>query len=327
MPRRRSPSPRTRRDGGGVVIKADGLAAGKGVTVCDDGAAARAIRGGPIGRDARRLHSSSSRSASPVGKRASSPCATATTRSRCRSPATTSGCSTATSARTRAGWAPTHRCPTCPTRSARLVAAFHRPILAELARRGTPFVGALYAGLMLTADGPVLLECNARFGDPETQAILPRLAVALGPISSPRRRHLGSPRRAVARRRRPAADPARRNGRDRPRRGRLPGRAAGRRGRRTRRRRGDRCARLPRRHDSRFRRHAADRRRPRPHGRRSRADLARGRRPRRRRGPDPCDGPPAATRHRGGRVRAGGLRRRSDDPALHAPRDGRDLVR
>jgi phosphoribosylamine--glycine ligase len=59
--------------------------------------------------------------------------------------------------------------------------AFHRPILAELASRGTGFRGALYAGLMLTADGPVLLECNARFGDPETQAILPRLAIALGP--------------------------------------------------------------------------------------------------------------------------------------------------
>jgi phosphoribosylamine--glycine ligase len=63
-----------------------------------------------------------------------------------------------------------------------LLTAFHRPILAELARRGTPFRGALYAGLMLTEDGPVLLEFNARFGDPETQAQLPRLAVALGPI-------------------------------------------------------------------------------------------------------------------------------------------------
>jgi phosphoribosylamine--glycine ligase len=63
-----------------------------------------------------------------------------------------------------------------------LLTAFHRPMLRELARRGTPFRGALYAGLMLTEDGPVLLECNARFGDPETQAVLPRLAVALGPI-------------------------------------------------------------------------------------------------------------------------------------------------
>ena len=63
-----------------------------------------------------------------------------------------------------------------------LLAQFHRPILAELARRGSPFRGALYAGLILTRDGPVLLECNARFGDPETQAILPRLAVPLGPI-------------------------------------------------------------------------------------------------------------------------------------------------
>ena len=63
-----------------------------------------------------------------------------------------------------------------------LLETIHRPILAELARRGTPFVGALYAGLMLTRRGPVLLECNARFGDPETQVLLPRLATALGPL-------------------------------------------------------------------------------------------------------------------------------------------------
>ncbi len=65
---------------------------------------------------------------------------------------------------------------------AQIVDAFHRPVIAELARRGSPFVGALYAGLMLTDTGPALLEFNARFGDPETQVIVPRLATALGPV-------------------------------------------------------------------------------------------------------------------------------------------------
>ncbi|HEV8163275.1 MAG TPA: phosphoribosylglycinamide synthetase C domain-containing protein, partial [Actinomycetota bacterium] len=49
------------------------------------------------------------------------------------------------------------------------------PVVAELARRGTPYRGLLYAGLVLTADGPKVLEFNCRFGDPETQALLPRL--------------------------------------------------------------------------------------------------------------------------------------------------------
>jgi phosphoribosylamine--glycine ligase len=55
---------------------------------------------------------------------------------------------------------------------ARLV---HQPIVDEMARRGTPYHGVLYAGLMITEGGPKVLEFNCRFGDPETQAVLPRL--------------------------------------------------------------------------------------------------------------------------------------------------------
>jgi len=60
-------------------------------------------------------------------------------------------------------------------RAEAICASVHQPVLDELARRGAPFHGVLYAGLMMTADGPKVLEFNVRFGDPETQAILPRL--------------------------------------------------------------------------------------------------------------------------------------------------------
>ena len=50
------------------------------------------------------------------------------------------------------------------------------PVIRAMAERGTPYRGVLYAGLMLTADGPKVLEFNCRFGDPETQVLMPRLA-------------------------------------------------------------------------------------------------------------------------------------------------------
>ena len=56
-----------------------------------------------------------------------------------------------------------------------LARAVHQPIVDEMGRRGTPYHGVLYAGLMMTAAGPKVLEFNCRFGDPETQAVLPRL--------------------------------------------------------------------------------------------------------------------------------------------------------
>jgi len=56
-----------------------------------------------------------------------------------------------------------------------IAALAHQPIVDLLRERGTPFHGVLYAGLMMTAAGPKVLEYNCRFGDPETQAVLPRL--------------------------------------------------------------------------------------------------------------------------------------------------------
>jgi phosphoribosylamine---glycine ligase len=66
-----------------------------------------------------------------------------------------------------------------PAEVEEIVDRVHRPIVTAMARRGIPFHGVLYAGLMIGPDGPKVLEFNARFGDPETQAVLPRLRTDL----------------------------------------------------------------------------------------------------------------------------------------------------
>jgi phosphoribosylamine---glycine ligase len=79
-----------------------------------------------------------------------------------------------------------------------IIETVHKPVLHELARRGMPFNGCLYAGLIRTADGLRVIEFNCRFGDPETQSILPRLDGDLLPVLAGELRDVAvSPRAAV----------------------------------------------------------------------------------------------------------------------------------
>jgi len=165
-------------DGRGIVVKADGLAGGKGVTVCDDmqqaeDAIAATIDAGAVVIEERLEGREASLIAICDGRDA---LALPPARDHKRLADFDVGPNTGGMG----AYSPVADLPDEAVDD--VVERFHRPILAELARRGSPFRGALYAGLMLTADGPVLLECNARFGDPETQVILPRLAAPLGPL-------------------------------------------------------------------------------------------------------------------------------------------------
>jgi phosphoribosylamine--glycine ligase len=170
----------------GVVVKADGLMAGKGVTVCDDFATAEAALHALFSAQSER------NPAAPivvleerlVGVEASlialcddhAALALPPARDHKRLLDGDNGPNTG-------GMGAYSPVPDLPeSLCATLVDVIHLTILAELARRGAPFRGALYAGLMLTPEGPVLIECNARFGDPEIQVLLPRLAVPLGPL-------------------------------------------------------------------------------------------------------------------------------------------------
>ena len=167
--------------GGGVVVKADGLAAGKGVTVCETAAEAHAaidalFRAGPGAQVVieERLSGPEASLIALTDGRVALALAPARDHKRLRDG--DAGPNTG-------GMGAYSPLPDLPdVTAADLLDRVHLPILAELARRGSPFRGALYAGLMLTASGPRLLECNARFGDPETQALLPRMGVPLGPL-------------------------------------------------------------------------------------------------------------------------------------------------
>ncbi len=170
-------------DGAGVVLKADGLAAGKGVTVTDTGdealeLAPSFLRGRPTDRPAlvveeRLTGPEASVIAICDGERAT---ALPAARDHKRLHDGDIGPNTG-------GMGAYSPLPDLDEADvARIVRSVHAPILAEMRRRGTPFRGFLYAGLMLTPDGPALLEANVRCGDPETQVILPLVDVPLAPL-------------------------------------------------------------------------------------------------------------------------------------------------
>ncbi len=117
-----------------------------------------------------------SRSACPGRSSRSSPGSTASTWRSCRRRATTSACSTANHGPNTGGMGGyTRPVDATPELLERVERDILRPAVAAMAAEGNPYRGVLYAGLMLTADGPKLLEFNCRLGDPEAQLILPLL--------------------------------------------------------------------------------------------------------------------------------------------------------
>jgi phosphoribosylamine---glycine ligase len=171
--------------GGRVVVKADGLAAGKGVVVCGDVAEAEAALRSIL---VEKVHGEAG-STVVVEERLEGPeasCIAFTDGERVRM---------LPSAQDHKRIFDGDRGPNTggmgafspsPKVTAAVAESVERDVLVpavrEMARRGTPFRGALYAGLMLTARGPRVLEFNARLGDPETQPILLRMTSDIVPV-------------------------------------------------------------------------------------------------------------------------------------------------
>ncbi|MGZ3587579.1 MAG: phosphoribosylamine--glycine ligase [Candidatus Limnocylindrales bacterium] len=173
------------RFGGRVVVKADGLAAGKGVTVCErldeaEEALRASLEGGRFGAAGLRVVVEERLEGREVSLIAlcdeTAVLALPAARDHKRIGEGERGPNTGGMG----AYSPVEDCDDAT--AAELVRRIHGPVLAELARRGIGFRGALYAGLMLTGDGPRLLEFNVRLGDPEAQALLPRLAIPLAPL-------------------------------------------------------------------------------------------------------------------------------------------------
>jgi phosphoribosylamine--glycine ligase len=170
-----------RQRGAPIVVKADGLAAGKGVVVAASVAEAEAaielMLGGSlgaagaelvieeclVGEEASFFALCDGRSAIPLG----------TAQDHKRAYDGDQGPNTG-------GMGAYSPAPVLtPELQARVMGEIIGPTLAGMRARGTPFAGILYAGLMITADGPKLIEYNVRFGDPECQVLMPRMKTDL----------------------------------------------------------------------------------------------------------------------------------------------------
>ena len=167
-----------------LVVKADGLAAGKGVTLCDTPAEAEAairaaLDDGAFGEAGRRVVVERQLAGREASLMAVCDGRTAVALPPARDHKRIADGDRGPNTGGMGAYSPLADLP--DGTAADLVAAFHIPVLAEMARRGTPFRGLLYAGLMLTEEGPRLLEFNVRFGDPEAQAVLPRVD---GPLAA-----------------------------------------------------------------------------------------------------------------------------------------------
>ena len=170
--------------GGRCVVKADGLAAGKGVIICDDAAeaeqAAQDLLAGALGEAGatlvieERMEGPELSVLALCNGEAAVPLPSARDYKRIGEGGT--GPNTG-------GMGAISPAPGVSDEEAQhIVDTVHKPILRELLKRGISFSGCLYAGLMLTATGPRVLEFNVRFGDPETEAVLPRLGEDLLPF-------------------------------------------------------------------------------------------------------------------------------------------------
>lgn len=162
-----------------VVIKADGLASGKGVIVPEspeerDGAIDRLAAAGPIVLEEKLSGPEVSLLVFCDGK---SVAAMPPAQDHKRIGEGDSGPNTGGMG----AYAPTRICP--PEMTAQILDTIIHPTIDGLVREGTPYVGVLYAGLMITRDGPKLLEYNCRFGDPEAQTLLPLLDTDLRDVA------------------------------------------------------------------------------------------------------------------------------------------------